>query len=556
MKRIGMKLAVGTALVAVSLGAAYVLIGGQEGMGVLLARLNRTKPLPNQKVAWEQGPANASPTETGKRRPNVVVILADDLGYNDLTINGGGVAGGVVPTPNINSIATEGVNCVAAYAGCATCSPSRAALLTGRYGTRFGFEFTSVPVSFARIVGHHRGNPLHAPIYHSEREKDVPAYTSEGLPTSEVTLPNLLSGVGYHTIHLGKWHLGEDQKFSPHSRGFDESLGFLAGGSMYGRPDAPDIVGSQQSFDPVDSFIWAAAPYGVQFNDGPVFDPAQYLTDYLTDHAVTAIKANRNRPFFMYLAYNAPHTPLQATKSDYDALPQIKDHALRIYAAMIRSLDRNIGRVLQSLKDEGLDDNTLVIFASDNGGAGYLGFDDINKPLRGWKASFFEGGVRVPLFMRWPSVLPKGGTYKSPVTLLDIYATAAAAAGAKVPTDRVIDGRDLIPYLTGRETGRPHENLFWRSGPYWAVRAGDWKLQVAQTPREEWLFNLAEDPTEQHNLAGSNPAKLAELKKVLEDINAEQAKPLWPALIEAPVWIDKPLGKPVAPQDTYIYWSN
>ena len=211
-----------------------------------------------------------------------------------------------MPTPHINSLATDGVNCSLAYAGNATCSPSRAALMTGRDGTRFGFEFTSVPINFARAVGHRVGNKFHPPIYHSEREKDVPPYPTQGLPTSEITIAKLLSGAGYHTVQLGKWHLGESPEFRPQQHGFDESLGYLAGASLHADPNSPDVVNAKQDFDPVDAFLWAAQPRGVRHNGGPVFDIRGTMTEYLTDEAIAALEANRNRPFFMYLAYSAP----------------------------------------------------------------------------------------------------------------------------------------------------------------------------------------------------------------------------------------------------------
>jgi arylsulfatase A-like enzyme len=223
---------------------------------------------------------------------------------------------------------------------------------------------------------------------------------------------------------------------------------------------------------------------------------------------------------------------------------------------MIRNLDRNVGRVLDALREQGLENDTLVIFTSDNGGANYLGLNDLNKPYRGWKATFFEGGLRVPFFMRWPGRLPKGEHVAEPVTHFDIYATAAAAAGATLPDDRIIDGTNLLPFVDKTATGRPHEALYWRSGNYRTIRMGDWKLQVDDTRRKQWLYNLADDPTEQHDRAAANPAKVAELAAALAKINAEQAKPLWPALIEVPVLIDKPLGRPVAETDEWIYWSN
>ncbi len=539
-------------LVAALVTAGFMLIGGQQGILLLVATMRRAEPAANRPVVWEQGPAET----LEKRKPNIIVILADDMGSNDITFNGGGVADGAVPTPHIDSIGHDGCNFPLAYAGNATCSPSRAALMTGRYPTRFGFEFTGVPINFARVVALNMGNPFHKAIYHHEREKDVPPFQTQGLPTSEITIAELLSEAGYHTVHVGKWHLGETEKFHPERHGFHESLGFLAGGSMYDDPQNANVVNAKQSFDPIDSFIWAAQPSGVRFNGGPVFKTDGYMTDYLTDEAIAAMEANRTRPFFMYLAYNAPHSPLQATKADYDALPQIESHPLRVYAAMIRNLDRNIGRVLEAIREKGLENDTLVIFTSDNGGANYLGFEALNKPYRGWKATFFEGGLRVPFFMRWPGRLPKGESVAAPVSHFDIYATAAAVAGVRVPSDRVLDGKNLIPFIEKTETGQPHEALYWQSGNYRTIRTADWKLQVDGTRKKQWLFHLADDPTEQHDLAESNPAKVAELAAKLATIYAEQATPLWPALIEVPVLIDKPLGQPAIGTDEFIYWSN
>jgi arylsulfatase A-like enzyme len=280
------------------------------------------------------------------------------------------------------------------------------------------------------------------------------------------------------------------------------------------------------------------------------------MTDYLTDEAISAVHANRNRPFFMYFAPNAVHTPLQATKADYDALPNISDYRLRVYAAMVRDLDRNVGRLLKSLSDEGLADNTMVIFTSDNGGANYIGLPDINRPFRGWKATFFEGGMHVPYFIRWPGHIQPGSSYTSPVAHVDIFATAAAAAGAAMPADRVMDGVDLMPFLSGTATGEPHKSLFWRSGNYRVVLQGGWKLQSLRLPPEQFLFDLGTDPTEQHNLAAREPGKLAELSALMDGIDRAQAKPIWPSLLSAAIAIDHPGGIPISPDDTYIYWDN
>jgi len=509
---------------------------------------------PTREVVWATGPENVD-VPAAQRPPNIILILADDLGYNDLTFGGGGVAGGTMKTPSIDSIARDGVTFTNGYAGNATCAPSRAAILTGRYATRFGFEFTPVPVAFARLLGH-SGTGSRKPIYHGAREAEVPSMDEMAVPPNETTIAELLQRRGYHTLFFGKWHLGETAAARPEARGFDETLGFLAGGSLYLPKNDPQVVNAFQDFDLIDKFLWANLPFSVTNNGGQRFAPGAYMTDYLGDEAVKAIAANRNRPFFMYLAFNAPHTPLQALKSDYDALTNIRDHRLRVYAAMIRALDRNVGKVLAALRANGLDENTLVIFTSDNGGAHYIGLPEINRPFRGWKATFFEGGIHVPFFMKWPAAVPRGTSFAAPVGHVDIFTTAAAAAGATPPTDRVRDGVDLVPFVAGKAEGRPHQSLYWRSGPYKTLLAGDWKLQVAETPKKNWLFNLKDDPTEQHNVAASNPDKLGQMLTELTKIDAQQSKPLWPSLLEGPIAIDHPMDVADRPDDEYVYWSN
>ena len=506
---------------------------------------------PNQEVVWERGPTEAeSPTE--ERPPNIVVILADDLGFNDLTFEGGGVADGAVPTPNIDSIAQEGVVFTNGFANNATCAPSRASVMTGRYATRFGFEFTPVPWQFAKVI--HYLAP--ATIYHKEREKDHPPIEEMGVPPEEITIAELLKQKDYHTMMLGKWHLGGTPEMRPEAQGFDEWLGFLPGASMFLPEDSPDVVNSKQDFDPIDKFLWAALPYAVTDEDGREFQPDGYMTDYLTDEAVKIIEANKNRPFFLYLSHATVHTPLQALKSDYDALPQIEDHTLRVYGAMVRSLDRSVGRVLEALKENGLEENTIVIFTSDNGGAHYIGLPNINKPYRGWKATFFEGGIHVPFFMKWPATISKGSTYDAPISHFDIFSTAAAAAGVPLPDDRVIDGVNLLPYLKGEKEGRPHDVLFWKSGHYKTVLAGGWKLQVTERPKMDRLYNVAEDPTEQVDLADKNPQKVAELKALLVEHEEHISEPAWPSLLEGRIAIDYPGDVPFQEGDEFIYWAN
>jgi len=508
---------------------------------------------PAQAVHWAEGPQTP---ETGPRPPNIVLIVADDLGINDLTIRGGrsGVAGGLVPTPNIDAIARQGAEFTQAYAANATCSPSRAALMTGRYPTRFGFEFTAVPDQLAKYVPRYsQQDRLHPTIYHAELQGQAPPMEEMGMPAEEVTIAELLKTRGYHTIHLGKWHLGEAPEMRPEAQGFDESLGFMPGASKY-EPDT--AFAAKLPRDPLDRLLWMALTDAVQFNGGPRFHAGEYLTDYLSDEAVTAIRANRNRPFFMYLAYSAPHSPFQAEKSDYDALAAIKDNKLRVYGAMVRALDRGVGEVMAALKAEGIDKNTLVIFTNDNGGAWYAGLPDINKPYRGWKGTFFEGGIRVPFFLRWPGRIPAGEGLVMPAQHIDVFPTIAAAAGAALPTGRSIDGISLLPFVTGQEPPLRARTLFWRSGGYEAVRDGDWKLQLSRNPPRIWLFDLRADPTERKDLSGARPDVVARLRTELAAHDREQSKPLWPALLEEPIRIDVPADAPWKPDQEYVYWPN
>jgi len=552
-------LGVAALVVAAAVGVAAT---HREAVLMLIAHAQLPHVDPNHPVTWAQGPA--TPPE-GERPPNIVLILADDMGFNDITFNGGGVAGGQVPTPNIDSVGRDGVSFANGYDGNATCAPSRATIMTGRYATRFGFEFTPAPVAFQKMVGTEaEPGAIVKPSFFADRVKDMPpgatrgaqAVNQLGVPRSEIFIASVLKARGYHTLHFGKWHLGGAPGARPEDKGFDESLGFMAGASMYLPEHDPDAENSKQPWDPIDRFLWPNLPYMVQFNGSKMFAPKGYMTDYLTDEAVKAVGANRNRPFFLYFAPNAIHTPLQAKKEDYDALPQIKDHRLRVYGAMVRNLDRNVGRILQALKDQGLDKNTLVIFTSDNGGAGYIGLPEINKPYRGWKATFFEGGIHSPFFMRWPGVIAPGSRYGYPVGHVDIFATAAAAAGAPLPSGRVMDGVNLLPYLAGKTTGRPHQTLFWRSGQYKVVLDGDWKLQSSEALNKVWLYDLASDPTEQHDLSKAQPTKVQAMLAQLRAQDAQSVKSLWPSLLQGPVFVDHPSGVPQKPGEAYVLWDN
>ncbi|MGB0266334.1 MAG: sulfatase-like hydrolase/transferase, partial [Pseudomonadales bacterium] len=487
----------------------------------------------------------------GAPPPNIVLIVADDLGWNDLSFNGGGIAGGTVPTPHINGLAAQGVNFVNGYAGQGTCAPSRAMLMTGRYGSRFGFEYTPMPAGMDTAVKM-MTEGLNPPAYWPEVSRDI-RYEEKGLPAEEESLAEVLKRAGYYTAHIGKWHLGRENGSAPQDQGFDQSL--LMASGLHGDPEDPNIVNAKLDYDPIDRFLWAGMKYAARYNGGPAFRPGGYLTEYYTDEAVKVIENNRDRPFFLYLAHWAPHTPLQALRKDYDALGHIADHTERVYAAMIRGLDREVGRVLGALEAEGLADNTVVIFTSDNGGAGYVGLDDLNKPYRGWKITNFEGGIHVPFFVRWPSGLPQGTTFEAPVHHFDIFATVAEAAGAALA--RPIDGVSLLPFARGtRAAERPHETLFWRAGAYRTVRHGDWKLAVDPVGEQTWLFDLARDPGERLNVAANHPEVVADLKTRLAAHDAEMVPPLWDSGMVTPTNVDKHHRQARSPEDTYVYWHN
>ncbi|MEM6748035.1 MAG: sulfatase-like hydrolase/transferase [Pseudomonadota bacterium] len=507
---------------------------------------------PTQEIAWAQGPSAAP---EGDRPPNIVFILADDLGINDISTYGGGMAGGTVPTPNIDRLRAGGVSFDVAYSGTASCAPSRGMLMTGRYPTRTGFEFTPTPGRMSSIVATiaNRNRSGRPKIKVNPEGGQIP-YEQQGLPGSEITIAEVLQDAGYHTVHIGKWHMGREGEFTPNNQGFDESL--LMASGLYLPEDDRDVVNAKLDFDPIDRFLWAGMEYAAQYNDGEWFEPGGYLTDWWTDEAVEVIEANRNRPFFLYLAHWAVHTPLQATKEDYEALAHIESHRERVYAGMMLSLDRSVGRVLDALDAQGLTDNTIIVFSSDNGGAGYIGVPEVNHPYRGWKLTFFEGGIRVPMFMKWPSQIEAGTTVTAPVSHIDVMPTLAAAAGAPLP-DIEIDGANLLPIARGETEERPHDAIFFQSAGYQVVRAEDWKLQLGARPGTVHLFNLADDPTEQVNLADQHPEKVASLTAMIEEHQANARPPLYPHQIEGVIAVDETINEPFdIGDDEFIIWPN
>ena len=526
-------------------------------LGIVKYRFAATDVGPNRLIPWQKGPL--APSDDGEQSPNIILIVADDLGYNDISTFGGGL----IETPNIDQLAAEGAVFTQSYSGASTCAPSRAMMMTGRYPTRTGFEFTPTPAGMGNVVSsisQQMNNNLPPSFYDQALEATQPAYELKGLPAEEVTVAETLKASGYYTAHVGKWHLGRDNGMAPHQQGFDDSL--LMSSGLYLPEDDSNVVNAKLPFDPIDQFLWAAMTYANSFNsvDADRFKPKGYLTDYWTDESVNVIKANKNRPFFLYLAHWGPHTPLQATREDYEAVGDIKPHRKRVYAGMVRAIDRSVGRILDTLAEEGLSDNTMVIFTSDNGGAGYIGIPEVNQPFRGWKITMFEGGLRVPMMIKWPSKIAAGTVVETPVAHIDVMPTIAAAAGASQPAGVVIDGLSTLPLMINQDAANwTRETLFWQNGHYQVVRHGDWKLQVNDRPTDglqHWLFDLAADPTEQDNLATSRPDIVKQLKDLLAEHRAESDGPLYLPSIQMPVMVDKTLAEDFVEGDEYIYTPN
>lgn len=550
---------------------------------------------PYKEMVWQRNPSNRSKGEVKENPPNIILIgelleycipacliinscvlmsvVVDDMGFNDITFYGGGYHNGAIKTPHIDSIGHNGVSFRNAYAGHATCAPSRAALLTGILGPKLGYEFTPVSRAGSKVLGGF-GIELHPGIYHADKAVGV-GYANMTLPLDAVTLAQAMKSItqdngriqgtantNYHTIQIGKWHLGTTPESSPVARGFDEALGVPLL-SLYLPVHHPDSINCYLS-DPLDNFLWANMRYEIKINNATSFtEPKGYFTDYLANEAVKAIDSHQDDPFFMYLAFTAIHSPLQALKSDYDSLVKYTDlsHCDKVYAAMLLSLDRAVGKVLAALKKNGLNENTMVIFTSDNGGPGYIDQRTINAPYRGWKASFFEGGIRVPLFMQYPKVIqPHTVINDRLVSHVDIFPTVLEAASMQA-TNYSVDGislwKDIILQQSfdqksklqsqkhdeivddsvggvrgsDADTGghnttirMQNRSLFFRSGHYKTViyrgfEAGRafqstdtsvhnslsasipiWKYQTSENPLKSWLFDLLNDPTEQTNL--------------------------------------------------------
>ena len=517
---------------------------------------------PNRAIPWEMSGGSATP-ETENRPPNIILIVADDLGYNDISTFGGGVTEGF-KTPGIDRLAEEGVVFSQAYSGASTCAPSRAMLMTGRYPTRTGFEFTPTPAGMARAVSTVAStvetSSTPPSYYDADVESAHPSYEEKGLLTGELTIAEVLRDSDYYTAHIGKWHLGRENGMGPNAQGFDDSLLMTSG--LYLPEDHPDVVNAKLDFDPIDRFLWAAMRYAASFNttSGDVFEPGGYLTDYWTDESIKVIRNNKDRPFFLYLAHWGPHTPLQATRADYEAVGDIRPHRKRVYAAMIRAVDRSVSRILDTLEEEGIADNTMVVFTSDNGGAGYIGLPGVNQPFRGWKITMFEGGIRVPLFMKWPAKLDAGTVVETPTAHIDVMPTIAAATGAVIPETVAIDGVPLLDLAQGQGGAEwTRDTLFWQNGHYQVVRHNDWKLQVNERRtdgKKVWLFDLATDPSEQVNLATTRLDVVAQLERLLKEHNADSVGPLYEPAMDSAILVDKTVDQPFVDGDEYVYTPN
>jgi arylsulfatase A-like enzyme len=436
---------------------------------------------------------SSSAAEAQRKPQNIVVIVSDDMGYADIGVHGSKD----IPTPNIDALAKGGIRFTNAYVSGPYCSPTRAGLLSGRYQQRFGHEF-NLDMS--------------------------PAYSDFGLPLSETTMPDRLKAAGYRTALVGKWDLGFGDKFHPMARGFDEFFGFLGAGHSYLDPEAA-------SRNPL-------------LDGRKVVVETTYLTDAFAERAVDFIKRQKSQPFFLYLAFNAVHTPMQVTDKYLARFPYIVDEQRRTYAAMLSAMDDGIGKTLAALRAEGLEENTLIFFFNDNGGptmAGTTINGSSNAPLRGSKRQTWEGGIRVASIIRWKGHLAEGKIDARPIIQLDVLPTALAAAGVQPQSQWRFDGVNLLPFLTGKKAGRPHETLYWRLGEHMAIRKGDWKLvKTREGPLKEAdpstftdlssaeLYNLAEDIGEKKNLAPAHPEKVKELVAAWQRWNKELAKPLWP----------------------------
>lgn len=421
------------------------------------------------------------------RKPNIVVIFADDLGYGSVSYNGGDV-----PTPNIDAFVERGVRFSNGYMSAPVCNPSRAGLLTGRYQQRWGKELNS------------------------QTKPPVGVRQKGALPKSELCIGNALKEQGYATCAIGKWQMGMTSGHHPLDRGFDYFFG-MASGSPHVDPKWAEshILGRGAGSDEDGQLMRGRKPVNLE----------EYLTDQLTNEGIGFMRRNKDRPFFLYLAHYAVHSPIQTTDKYYNRFPQFKNRAKRIYAGMISALDDSVGAVMEMLEEEGMLENTLVIFTSDNGAAETSDMDGRrNAPFTGHKRNLYEGGIHVPLAIQWRGVLPEGISFEHPINSLDILPTSLAVAGVEDLSTYNLDGTNLLPYLKTSNNSPPHKYLFWRSGPNAAVRSGKWKLLLVGENLIR-LYDVSNDPGELKDLSTTNPEVVEELKKAFSKWNSEMQTP-------------------------------
>ncbi|MBF0199046.1 MAG: sulfatase-like hydrolase/transferase [Planctomycetes bacterium] len=430
-----------------------------------------------------------------KSKPNLLVIMCDDLGYADVSFNVQDGVEAAIPTPNIDSIAKSGAKCTSAYVTYPACGPSRAGFMAGRYQDRFGFC----------------GNPTYD--IHDE---------TVGFSLEEKTLAEALRPVGYYNGIIGKWHLGAvKDKLHPLARGFDEFYGHLNGGHRYFPKDL-------KIKDPYSAPTSAEAYKTWLLHNHKAVLPSKYLTDEFTDQAISFVTRNKEKPFFLFLSYNAPHAPLQAPQEYIDRFSHVKDKDRRVYSAMVSNVDDNVGRLLNTLSEKNLDENTLIFFLSDNGGKVKKKPTANNGPLRGGKSNPWEGGIRVPFAVQWKGVIPPNTIYDKPVSSLDIFGTIAELSGAPENRGRPLDGVNIIPFLTGQNKGIPHEQLFMRKHAYgsYTIRRGDYKLVIDKQSKPE-LYNVTDDISETKILNDQMPERVHELNGIIKTWNSGLKEPVF-----------------------------
>jgi arylsulfatase A-like enzyme len=473
-----------------------------------------------------------------ERPPNVIVILADDLGKTDISLYGSPH----VNTRHIDALGRSGVVFSEAYSTSPISAPSRAALITGRYQQRFGFELqphdryprNRIERTAYRLLLRNENWEV-SDARRFPAQKDI---ERQGLPLSEITLSELLRARGYATAIVGKWHLGIEEAFVPNNRGFDFQYGFYEAFSLYAPVDQDGIVNHRHDHF-ANRYIWKKGregPSAIRRNN-VVIEEHAYLTTKIAGEAASFIESNRGNPFFLYVPFSAPHTPFQVPERYYKQFSHVADRNKRVYYAMIQALDDAVGEIVETVHEFGLDEQTLIFFASDNGGATYTGATD-NAPLKGGKFSNFEGGLNIPFVLTWKGIVEPGTKYHHPVSLMDIFVTSVTAAGAALPEDRVYDGVNLLPYINGSIQGPAHETLVWRSVYNHAIRHGRWKLILNELDERMELYDLVSDKSEALNELGNRSEIIENLLRELNQIEREFVSPLWPRVMDYHVIID------------------